>query len=214
MEALTVESALNRREVSKSETRRLILKAARRLFRTEGVERCTMREIAEAAGVSASSVVVHFRNKKALLEVALYEAIDRAVTKAVASLPVEADLPGRLMHIARSMFAFYDTDRTLYRHLIRDTVFEPAEDCPHISRQLDDFLRFVAGLIDEEKARGGLHPEADSRLAAASLFSLYFSILTAFLRTPEMTVPRAAAELGAMARHYITGIAAVRGAGS
>ena len=51
-----------------------------------------MRAIAKEAGVSAASVVVHFKNKTALLEVALYEDIGRTIAQATASPPRKKDL--------------------------------------------------------------------------------------------------------------------------
>ncbi len=64
---------MDRRKASKFETRQLILSAAKKLFLEKGVEQCTMRAIATEAGVSAASVVVHFKNKIGLLEASLYE---------------------------------------------------------------------------------------------------------------------------------------------
>ena len=88
---------MNRREASKLETRRLILAAARKLFRSRGVAHSTMREIARTAGVSPASVVVHFKNKIALMEAALFEDIDRTIDAAVMSLPPDADMATGLL---------------------------------------------------------------------------------------------------------------------
>ncbi len=97
---------MNRREAAKRETCSLILEAARELFMDLGVERCTMREIARKAGVSPASVVVHFKNKVALLEAALFEDIERNINRVFASLPPAGNLFARMMHIWRAMFFF------------------------------------------------------------------------------------------------------------
>ena len=109
---------MNRRQATKLETRKLILTAARKLFKSRGVAQCTMREIAKEAGVSPASVVVHFKNKIALMETALFEDIDRTIGKAVESLPPGADLADSLLHIWTAMFTFYDANRDLYRVLL------------------------------------------------------------------------------------------------
>ncbi|MDO8946543.1 MAG: TetR/AcrR family transcriptional regulator [Desulfocapsaceae bacterium] len=197
---------MSRRETTKQETRQLILDAARKLFQEKGPERCTMRDIAREAGVSPASVVVHFKSKTALLEVALYEAIERNIGRAVATMPGEAALLARLMHIAQAMYSFYDSNRELYRVLIRDTAFESEGENPYLTRQLEHYLIFFGGMIEEEKKRGAVRPEVDAHIAAASFFSLYFSVLMEFLRNPNMTVDMALERLALCANQHLTGI--------
>ncbi|MBU4262261.1 MAG: TetR/AcrR family transcriptional regulator [Proteobacteria bacterium] len=198
---------MSRRETTKLETRQLILEAARKLFHTKGPEQCTMRDIAKEAGVSPASVVVHFKSKTALLEVALYEDIERTIANAVATMPHEnASLHDRLMHIAHCMYGFYDNDRELYRVLIRDTTFEKAGENPYLTQQLEDYLQFFGAMIEQEKAQGTVQPAADARIAAASLFSLYFTVLMEFLRNPNMTLDMALGWLAATAHQHLTGI--------
>ncbi|NVM21228.1 MAG: TetR/AcrR family transcriptional regulator [Desulfobacterales bacterium] len=201
---------MNRREASKFETRQLILNAAKKLFQEKGVEQCTMRGIAKEAGVSAASVVLHFKNKTALLEMALYEDIERTLAQAVASLPPEAGLLDRLMHIPQAMFSFYDTNRELYRALVRKTVFEPEEDYPRLTRQLENHLQFLGGLIEHEKALGNIRPDVDVNIAAASLASLYIGVLIIFFRNPKITPQMALDMLTAMKWQCLTGIKVVR----
>jgi AcrR family transcriptional regulator len=104
---------MNRREASKKETRRLILKAARTLFARKGMEECTMRDIAEKAGVSPASVVVHFKSKTALLEEALCGDIETAFTEIVASMPEDLSFRDRLMRLSTGFLALYDRNRDL-----------------------------------------------------------------------------------------------------
>lgn len=197
---------MNRREASKQETHNLILAAARKLLQSRGPDMCTMREIAEAAGVSPASVVVHFKNKTALLETALYEDIEGSISHAVATMPTEGHMLDRLTHIARIMFGFYDNNRELYRVLIRNTVFEPPGESPHLTSQMEDYQTFFANMIETEKQKGNVRPEADAHIAAASLFSLYFGVLMELLRNPEMTVVAALEWLTVIARQHLEGI--------
>ena len=197
---------MNRRDITKQETRQLILDAARKLFQEKGPERCTMRDIAREAGVSPASVVVHFNSKTALLEVALSEDIERNISRAVATLPQSATLLERLMHIAWAMFGFYDGNRELYRVLIRDTAFEPEGENPYLTRQLHQYLQFFGAMIEQEKERGIIRPDADAQIAASSFFSLYFWVLMEFLRNPDMSVNTALGLLAAAASQQLTGI--------
>jgi AcrR family transcriptional regulator len=197
---------MNRREVSKTETRRLIMTAARKLFLEKDMDQCTMRAIAKLAGVSAASVVVHFKNKGALMEAALTEDIERTTAQALATLPAEGDLAQRLTHIWRAMYSFYDANRKLYRVLIRSTVFEPEEDTPFLTWQTLTFFNFLEKMIDDEKVEGRMAPSVDSYILAAALFSQYFGVLIMFYRDASMTPGMAADLVLAMTRQTLDGL--------
>jgi AcrR family transcriptional regulator len=197
---------MNRREASKKETKRLILKAARTLFARKGMEECTIRDIAKKAGVSPASVVVHFKSKTALLEEALCGDIESALTKIAASISENYSLLDHLMHLSRGFFSLYDKNRDLYRALIRSTVFEPASETPLMSNLSERYIQFLSHIVEEQKARGVILPEVDCRIAAGSVFSLYMGALIMFLRMPEMTVDMVSDVLTSMTDQYLKGI--------
>jgi AcrR family transcriptional regulator len=60
-------SARTRREERRDELRERILDAARELFVAEGVERVSMRKIADKIGYTATTLYHHFPDKKAML---------------------------------------------------------------------------------------------------------------------------------------------------
>jgi AcrR family transcriptional regulator len=198
---------MNRREASKKETRQLILKSARRLFAQKGMEECTIRDIARKAGVSPASVVVHFKSKTALLEEALNQDIGQALAELTATLPRDSTLLERLMHLAQGFFRLYDTNRDLYRAFIRETIFVPAGETPDLSRLTEQYMLFLAGMIEEEKVRGTIKPEVDTTVTAGAIFSLYLGALIMFFREPNLTVERVAEILAAMTADYLKGIA-------
>jgi AcrR family transcriptional regulator len=197
---------MNRREASKKETRQLILRAARRLFAQKGMEECTIRDIARKAGVSPASVVVHFKSKTALLEEALNQDIDKAMTELITSLPKDLALLESLMHLATGFFRLYDNNRNLYRAFIRQTIFEPAGETPNLSRQSEQYILFLSGMLEEEKVQGNIREEVDTEVAAGAIFSLYIGALILLFRRPEMTVEIVAEFLAAMTDHYLKGI--------
>jgi AcrR family transcriptional regulator len=198
---------MNRREASKKETKRLILKAARTLFSRKGMEECTIRDIAKKAGVSPASVVVHFKSKTALLEEALCGDIESALSELVASMPEDLELLDRLMHLSKGFFRLYDKNRDLYRALIRYTAFEPASETPIMSKLSEQYIQFLSQIMEEQKTRGTIRYELDSRIAAASIFSLYMGALIMLLRMPEMTVDMVSHILASMTDQYLKGIA-------
>lgn len=197
---------MNRREASKAETRKLILKAAGKLFREKGVERCTMRAVAKEAGVSAATVILHFNSKTSLLEVAITEDIERVLNKAVLNAPRKGSILARLMHIPKSMYSFYETDKELYRALVSSTIFEPEEANPHIKKQLDEYLTYLARIIEQEKEAGNIRMDVDPYIAASCVGSLYIGVVIRFFRNPEITAQGASEMLGGMMSQYLSGI--------
>jgi AcrR family transcriptional regulator len=197
---------MNRREASKNETRQLILRAARRLFAKKGMEHCTIRDIARKASVSPASVVVHFKNKTALLEEALREDIDQAMAELMASLPPDSAILARLMHLTTGFFRLYDQNRDLYRAFIHRTLFEPESATPNLSRQSAQYLLFLSDMVEEGKVRGNIRKEVNTEVAAGAIFSLYIGALIMLFRRPEMTVEEVAEVLATMTEHYLKGI--------
>jgi AcrR family transcriptional regulator len=198
---------MNRRQASKQETRQLILTAARLLFARKGMEECTIRDIAQAAGVSPASVVVHFKSKTALLEEALNQDIEKTLAALIVSMPEEQGLLERLLHLATGFFQLYDQNRSLYRALIRHTIFEPTGETPHMTKLSERYIQFLAGMIEEEKARGLIRPDVDSQVAAGAIFSLYLGALIMLFRQPEMPLETVAGVLAAMTGQYLIGVA-------
>jgi len=197
---------MNRREASKKETKRLILKAARTLFARRGMEECTIREIAKKAGVSPASVIVHFKSKTALLEEALCRDIEGILSELVASIPEDFELRDRLMHLSKGFFRLYDKNRNLYRALIRYTVFEPTDETPIMSALSEQYIKFLSQIIEEQKKLGIIRPKADPRIAAGSIFSLYMGALIMLFRLPEMSVDMVSDVLASMTDQYLKGI--------
>ncbi len=197
---------MSRTDDVKAETRQLILSAAYNLFREKGADKCTIRDIAKQAGVSPASVIVHFKNKTALLEAALSEDIDKTLVGSLATLPAEQDLQTVLIHMVTEMLSLYDQNRELYRILIRDTFFEPVQDSPALSGLDEKYFSFLVNLLEQEKKQGKVQAELDTQLAAFSLFSLYIGVLRDFLRTPELTVEKAKSMLVIILEQYLTGI--------
>lgn len=197
---------MNRREASKRETRQLIVTVARKLFARKGMEECTVRDIARQAGVSPASVVVHFKSKTGLLEEVFSTDVQNALSELIASIPGNAELLDQFMHLGRGMLRFYDKNRGLYRSLLRYTLFEPASETPTMSKQSEDYVRFLSRLIEEQKEAGLIRANVDAMMAAASVFFLYLGALTVLFRMPEMAVEKISDFLMSMTGQYLKGI--------
>jgi AcrR family transcriptional regulator len=197
---------MNRKEAFKAETRRLILQAARKLFFQEDFSKCTMRRVAAEAGVSAASIVVHFKNKTALMEAALAEDIGRTWEGALNTMSARGSIATRIKHIWLTMFIFYDGNRNLYRELLSSTVLKVEEDTPALRKDIDSFLKRLVTMIEDEKTAGRMDENVDSMILSMSLFSQYFGVEILFFRDPSIT-PETAAEMAEkMNRQTLTGL--------
>lgn len=197
---------MSRRDDSKAETRELILGAAQSMFWEKGADRCTIRDIAVEAGVSPATIILHFKNKVALLEASLHEDIEKAFSTAQATMPIEDGLHAILVHMVSSMFSFYDRNRELYRILIRDTFYEPDHENPTMLKMLKEKLELIAIMIEQEKSKGTVRGDADPFLAASSFFFLYIGVLGDLLRDPELSVATATERFSAILDQHLKGI--------
>ncbi len=199
---------MNRRQASKTETHRLILDAARSLLKEKSIDQFTMRAIAEKAGVSPASVIVHFKNKISLLEVTIFEDIDHAVKRAMAKFPGKADLTTQLTFVPGEMFVFYAKDRDLYRVLLSSTLLASGENSPNLNQQMDEYLTFISSLIELDKNRGAIHPDVDSQFAAMTIVALYLGVLIGFFKQDRISPKLALDILKKMTGQYLVGIMA------
>lgn len=197
---------MNRKQAFKKQTRRLILEAARKLLFEQDVSQCTMRRVAAEAGVSAASVVVHFKNKIALMEAALAEDIGRTWEGALKTMPAKGQLATRINHIWLTMFTFYDGNRNLYRELLSSTVFKVEADTPALRNDIDTFLNFLVTVVEDEKRAGRMAKDVDSMILSMSLFSQYFGVEVMFFRDPAMPPEAAAQMVEIMNRQTLTGL--------
>ncbi|MFD7863268.1 TetR/AcrR family transcriptional regulator [Streptomyces sp. NPDC057682] len=76
--------------------REKLLEAARQCLFEKGYERTTVRDLATAAGVSMAAIGYHFGSKEALLNQALFEALDTG--DRAFGPPAESDDPAALWH--------------------------------------------------------------------------------------------------------------------
>lgn len=95
------------------ETRTRILEAAMEVFRREGFEGSTMREIARQAGVALGAAYYYFESKDALV-MAFYERAQIDMVPLIQkALERPRDLRTRLKALIEVKFTYFDNDRQL-----------------------------------------------------------------------------------------------------
>ncbi|MDR6624239.1 TetR/AcrR family transcriptional regulator [Caulobacter segnis] len=166
---------LTRRALAKQRTRERVLAAARRLFSERGYEGATIRDIAQAAGMSTGAVFASFADKSELFEEILtadYEVIHAQMTQAArAAKTVDEALMG-LFGVA---YSFHVEQLPLLRASIAVswTRSEAAE------RRARADIKPLFQLIDEALRRGveqkQLKADVDAKLLAEIVWDVYLA---------------------------------------
>ncbi|WP_169168145.1 TetR/AcrR family transcriptional regulator [Acidovorax sp. SRB_24] len=94
-------------DLDEGNRRRLVIEGAARLFRTQGFDATSTRDIAAAAGMRSGSPFYHFESKNALLCVVMQEGMAQATHSqqaALQRLPAGASARERLRALVRNHF--------------------------------------------------------------------------------------------------------------
>ncbi len=95
-------------DLDEGNRRRLVIESAARLFRAQGFDATSTRDIAAAAGMRSGSPFYHFESKNALLYVVMQEGMAQATHSqhvALAALPAQAPAREQLRALVRNHFA-------------------------------------------------------------------------------------------------------------
>jgi AcrR family transcriptional regulator len=152
-----------------AETKERIIHAAQLLFARKGYAQCSVKEIADAAGVAASLIIKHFGSKAELFGAALITAVQQSSLAGVSKAEFAPKLTGALLGKnvkaltpALTMAALEDEEaRQIAARVTRDYVLKPSAE-------------WLGA------------PEAEARAAYIMMVSFGFAV---FLRLFEHDVP-------------------------
>lgn len=168
-----------------ADTRTLILHEALKLFRRRGFERTTMRDVAEAAGMSLGAAYYYFASKEAIV-LAYYEEQQRDTAAALRDRMAGARSPreriGAVFHARLDVLA---RDRKLLGALFRG-VGDPSAPASPFGDKTRVFRETAIGAFRESLAGTPLEGELLETTASA-LWALQMAVLLYFLhdRSPK-----------------------------
>lgn len=175
---------MGRRESKKEATRKRILEASLRLFRKQGYGRTTMREIARLAGIALGTTYNYFPTKEHLalyfFERALGEVVDRFRREAPAKAPLEERL-FLLVALELDQVAPYEEFLNL---IVTQAVVPGSRLHPTSAESLrlkNRYLDFVAGLLEDAKARGELQTFGQDAMILQAFWVFHLGILMYWL---------------------------------
>jgi AcrR family transcriptional regulator len=119
--------------VSKREqTRSRILAAAWQLFKDNGYEKTSTRDISATAGVATGTVFSHFPNKIDLLKSGLEVQLTNLLVTTAESDTSET-AKDRLLHFASALYPFYISQREFSKELFKEILWQSQSLNPQLS---------------------------------------------------------------------------------
>ncbi len=196
----------SRRHIQKEETRKIILESSRELFNDLGFDKTSTRAIATRAGVGVGTVFSHFPDKSSLLIAALLDDLTSTQANAMKSMPKDANVCDRFLHLARFFYTYYSKRPDLSRTLLKELWFVKGEWGGKLTTQAFEFVLLVSNMLDQAKKRKEIRPEADPLLCARAFFSHYLIVLYEGLNSSEVDVETMLDTLKRMLDQLLTGV--------
>jgi AcrR family transcriptional regulator len=156
-----------------AETRRRILHSARRVFSARGFDQASLKEIAEAAGLTRNAIANYFPGKVELHAAAFASIQQEAVTRILAEAgAVTGPVDRRVFALFEAAIALHGQDDTFVRFLISSSVdaTHHPELQEHSLRQLAEVRAFLRDALAEGVAGGELAADTDPA-ATAQVFT-------------------------------------------
>ncbi|HJO25210.1 MAG: TetR/AcrR family transcriptional regulator [Myxococcota bacterium] len=180
-------AATGRLEKRKRERRLRIYDVAMDLFRTQGFERTTVSQIAEAADIVPATFFNHFQSKNALLGQMTAEVLDALELLLVEEFRAAESTRERLTgFVARATDQIAET-----RGLARDVLLEflrsesePGQQPPYIRRIHEPF----AAMLREGQERGEVRLDQDAVFLAEMVVGILNAALTNWLADPNYLI--------------------------
>jgi AcrR family transcriptional regulator len=156
------------REQAAEATRASVIEAAKTLFAHEGIDRVTVAQIAQDAGVASSTIYALFKSKDGLLQAIMRTAIfGRDFQAAQAVMKCEGDAATQVAltaHVARTIWESESTELGLLRGA---SAFSPA--LRKLEAEFENLRHEMQGerlqlLFSQSKARQGLDLDTARRL--------------------------------------------------
>ncbi len=170
---------------SAEETRERIAQAAIRLFAGHGFDGTSVREIAEAAGVTKPVLYYHFGSKDQLYVAAIELCYSRFRKYLKEVVPTTGPFRDRLRTVVKVHFDYFVREQAIAR-MLYSVAFAPQRNSPNVDfAQLEEpHLYMLAGLIQDGIHAGEVRnlPAEEAALLLLGMMNIH---LEAFIITGE-----------------------------
>ena len=161
------------------EKRRVILRAAIKVFARHGYHTSRVADVAREAGVAYGLVYHYFQSKEDLLETIFRRTWSRMLEAVQQVEQEEATAREQLASVARIVLGAWQADPDLVRVLVREIARSP-----QLGNEVDEVEHAFAALeriVARGQQRGELRTDVDPRLAAWILYGALEEILTGWV---------------------------------
>lgn len=166
-------------EAHRTARRQQIIDAAYRCFARKGLNQTTMRDIYDAAGLSAGAVYHYFDSKDAIIEASFEFDYERSLTLFEAAMlrddPVKAlhdllDFFFQGLESAAALGASQVNVQSWGEALVKPPLLET------IHRVINYYLEALTKIVGKAQAAGDIDPTLDPRAIGHMLLSLYYGL--------------------------------------
>jgi AcrR family transcriptional regulator len=175
-------------EVVKDFRTSAIVQAARRVIADVGLADASIERIAHEAGVAKGTIYLYFRNKDELfaqvVDLGFAELLERARARTSRARGADAKLEGLLAASIEHCLENQAVFRALQEH--RQLAPDGTPVSAAMERNLEELVRFVAGII-ERGARSGELRACNARRAARYLVESMRGAILERLREPQVS---------------------------
>jgi AcrR family transcriptional regulator len=170
-----------RREKGRIQNEAKIRAAASRLFREQGFDRTTIRQIAAAADLGLGTVYNYVADKHGLLDLISKDDLERVTREAFETMPTDVPVEDALMHVFRAIYAHHNQEPDLAFLIVKELTF--AKDAKRTEREnrFGEFNERLAALIGAAQRRGELGSHFHPGEVAMTLFGIHFFLLIVWL---------------------------------
>lgn len=190
------------RASSSEDTRAAILRAGRHAFADSGYEATSVKQIAEAAGLTHNALYHYFPSKEALFRAVMQDADGLLLDVYRGAVAGVSGFTARMAALVDATQALHAADPSLAAFLSLAQVEShrlrgPAPASPATSPEAGDVIRFLAGLVDDAWRAGELAPDVDPAgvvamiLAGTLGLALYATLIDPVAQEPMFGAWRA-----------------------
>lgn len=164
---------MSQREKNKQLNRKKIIGAARKIITREGIDKLTMRYLAEKANVSLRTPYNLFGSKTDVL-LALLDEVSEGLGAAASDADVQLVLEG-LLHYIDKMRDFYEQDETFYRDVYWGIMTSDHQDAR--IQGINRLLEVAEPIVQEAIAQKELDRNLDAKTFSKHLVTVVLAIL-------------------------------------
>lgn len=166
---------LGRRERNKLEKMSRIIGATRGLFASQGFEKTTTLQIAEAAGIGVGTLFLYARTKEDLLFMVFLDEMLETAELAFKKVNKNNSLLENVMTVYSRMIEYHARDLPLTRIILKEITIPETEQRVTDLRALTDVIfSGLAKLTSQAQAKGEIAPDMSALSIARSLFATYY----------------------------------------